>query len=240
MLMKKLIITLVLLLAFSQIDSNAKQPDFAKFKYFKTRYGSKCLSEKITDNFGKGYDSLYGTRNLRVILHGVAYRGGANNVYNKNTKRDNQNPLPEEGLKNLANQGYSAAYYLYGKNFSSASKYKVGKKGDTLKYYMNTCSNTKQLTQIIKDVYDVIYTKGKGPVYLHCWNGWHMSGYISAVLLKQYCKFSDEAAVKYWEKNTDNNHTKYEHIKKKIREFTPLKEYTIDEETRKAICPCNK
>ena len=65
---------------------------------------------KIVDNRGDGFDDLYGTRNLRPILHGVAYRGGANNYYHKTNKRKNNNPLPKDGLQNLCTEGFS--FYL--------------------------------------------------------------------------------------------------------------------------------
>ena len=54
--------------------------------YFKKRYKEEHLLKKIVDNKGDGFDSLYGTRNMRPILHGVAYRGGANNYFHKKTR----------------------------------------------------------------------------------------------------------------------------------------------------------
>ena len=108
------------LVLFSQ-DINAED-NFNKFRFYKNKYKVECANEKITDNIGKGNDSLYGTRNMRTILYGVAYRGGANNFYHKLNKRDNHNPLPEDGLENLCNQGFSTAVYLYGTNFSESKK----------------------------------------------------------------------------------------------------------------------
>jgi len=55
--------------------------------YYKKRYIETDLMYKVTDNKGNGFDSLYGTRNMRPILHGVAYRGGANNYYHLTDKR---------------------------------------------------------------------------------------------------------------------------------------------------------
>ena len=40
---------------------------------------------------------------------------------------------------------------------------------------------------------------------MHCWNGWHASGYISALSLRQFCGVSGSDAVAYWIRNTDNN-----------------------------------
>ena len=71
---------------------------------------------KVTDNWGNQFEDLYGTRNMRPVLHGVAYRGGANNYYHKRNKRKNQNPLPSDGLLNLCQEGFSGAVYLYQQN----------------------------------------------------------------------------------------------------------------------------
>ena len=62
-------------------------PDFIMSnEYYIDRYNEKDLLTKIVDNRGDGFKELYGTRNLRPILHGVAYRGGANNYYHKTNK----------------------------------------------------------------------------------------------------------------------------------------------------------
>jgi hypothetical protein len=44
-----------------------------------------------------------------------------------------------------------------------------------------------------------------GCVQRGCWNGWHASGYISALSLRQFCGVSKSNAVAYWIRNTDNN-----------------------------------
>lgn len=212
---------------------------FSKFLYFKNKYAVNCADEKITDNFGNGYDSLYGTRNMRVILHGVAYRGGANNYYNKFMKRDNHNPLPNEGLINLANQGFSKAIYLYSKNFSSSKKIFVNDSGtDTLHYLQNSGMNRNDLKSIMLMVFDVIKNKDEGPIYLHCWNGWHQSGYISAAILMQFCGLTNDQALRYWNQNTDGVNKGYENVKRLVSAFVPFEDIKIDDKTMKIICPC--
>lgn len=249
-------LTLILLLLFGFISINAgdnglkSQGPFKinvfktnteRFRYYKKLFGKECVSEKITDNRGNGNESFYGTRNMRVILHGVAYRGGANNVYNKNKKRDNQNPLPDEGLKNLCVNGFDCAVYLYGKNFSDAPKEMRAKVNENeLHYIKNTLSNEKDVVQMLKMVYENINDKNAGPIYLHCWNGWHQSGLASALILRQFCNVSGNAAAEYWEKNADGAGKGYDHIKARIRNFEPLKEYKIPAEIQKEICPCMK
>ena len=94
-------------------DSVVKENDSLSPNFYKNRYNETDLLKKITDNYGNNEDKLYGTRNLRPILHGIAYRGGGNNYYHKTDKRKNQNPLPDDGLINLCKEGFSKSIYLY-------------------------------------------------------------------------------------------------------------------------------
>lgn len=203
------------------------------------KYNTNSLYYKITDNFGDSFPSLYGTRNMRVVLNGILYRGGANNFYNKNNKRDNKNPLPEEGLNNLSNEGFSTAIYLYSKNFdNSKTAYPSNKNNKTLSYLNNTLSNEKELKKYLELVYRTIMDSSAGPIYVHCWNGWHQSGYASTLALMQFCGFSNKEAYNYWEKCAYGNLSKYSHIKKAILKFKPYKEFLINDEIKSIICPC--
>lgn len=207
--------------------------------YYKNRYNVQCVDDKITDNKGNGFDSLYGTRNMRTILFGIAYRGGANNYYHKINKRENQNPLPIDGLENLCKEGFSGAVYLYAKNFASSAK-EISVGNNKLEYKQISGNNSEEMKQIIEMVYEVITQRRKGPIYFHCWNGWHQSGYVAAAILKQFCGYSDEQALDYWVRNTDGASRGYEQIKKRIVEFKPFSEYEISKELQPVICPCTK
>ena len=61
------------------------------------------------DNRGRGFEPLYGTRNFRVVLRSVVFRGGANNQLHRTAPRDNRNPLPADGLKTLCAEGFGTA-----------------------------------------------------------------------------------------------------------------------------------
>lgn len=206
-------------------------------KYYSDRYKVNCADEKITDNFGKGFPALYGTRNMRPILHGVAYRGGANNFYHETAKRDNHNPLPSDGMLNLCMEGFSDAVYLYGTNFSTSEK-KVDKDGKHLDYHQISGNSRSEIKQIIEMVYKVISREIKGPIYFHCWNGWHQSGYVSSAILKQFCGYSDSEAVAYWIQNTDGVQKGYDAVKTKVKDFQPFEEFKIPKEISDEICPC--
>lgn len=210
-----------------------------KVEYYKTKYKVNCANEKITDNFGNGFESLYGTRNMRTILYGIAYRGGANNFYHKTNKRDNHNPLPEDGLQNLANEGFSKAVYLYSTNFSDSKKCFVNPEaGDSLIYIQNSGNSRQELKKIMLNVLDIIENPNKGPIYLHCWNGWHQSGYVSAAILMQFCNISNEEAYQYWLDNTDGVNKGYENVKNQVKNFVPFKDIQISDSVRNVICPC--
>ena len=240
--MSKLFSFLILFLflfssCFAQNDS--VKIDDSAFKYYKDLYGVECVQEKITDNKGNGFEDLYGTRNFRVILHGVAYRGGGNNYYHRSDKRNNKNPLPMDGLNNLLENGFSTSVYLYNENFETSPPFLVNKeKTDTLKYYQLGGNNKSELDSILMFTYNSIINKDVGPVYLHCWNGWHQSGFVSAVLLKQFCGYNTIKSLHYWEDCADNWTRGYDRIRDAIRDFQPIEKYNIPKEISDVICPC--
>lgn len=211
--------------------------------YYKERYNEKDLMYKIVDNWGNGYDSLYGSRNVRPILHGVAYRGGANNYFHKEAKRNNHNPLPDDGVKNLCKEGFSGSIYLYRKNWETAPPITtcdcVNGAKNKMDYYQYDYFDDKHVYEMIELVYKSAIDSTRGPVYLHCWNGWHASGFISAVLLKQFCGFSDLEATAYWDLGTDgaNNSPRYNSIRQRIMDFEPISEFIISDSLGNAICP---
>ncbi len=232
-------IILCLLIPFSAYSkSDTEFPTLKEqIQYYQNRYKVECVEDKITDNYGNGFDSLYGTRNMRTILYGIAYRGGANNFYHKLNKRENQNPLLSDGLENLCKEGFTDVVYLYSKNYLSAPREMIVG-NNKLEYLQISGNNAQEINRIIEMVYEVIIRKRKGPIYFHCWNGWHQSGYVAAVILKQFCGYSDEKALNYWVRNTDGASRGYEQIKKRIIEFKPLAEFEISKELQQDICPC--
>jgi hypothetical protein len=198
--------------------------------------------EKLTNNRGNGFEGLYGTRNFRVVLHGVAYRGGANNMFHRDNKRDNMNPLPNDGLENLCKFGFSQAVYLYKENFETApvETFCQTKRASNVIAYSQLSPNVQaEAYETLRRVYEVIKGRASGPIYLHCWNGWHFSGMISAFTLRQFCGVSGDDAVAYWDANTDGNNKEpqYESLRRRIRAFSPYPEFQITPSESAAICP---
>lgn len=207
-------------------------------KYFDLRYDLDTISEKLTDNKGKGSEEFYGTRNFRVVLPGVLYRGGANNTY-INPPRANTNPLPTVALKNLCKENFSTAVYLYSENFSRAPKSvscrNVEHQNNTIHYKQYAAAGENE--KILELVYNRIKGKLSGPIYAHCWNGWHSSGLISGMALKQFCGWSDSQVDAYWVKNTDGNYSGFSSIRTKLRSFKPYKKFAITSAERAVVCP---
>jgi hypothetical protein len=237
----KSIIIIILISSFPLFSTQKFETCKERAEYYQKLYGKLCTSEKITDNFGNGNELLYGTRNMRTVLYGIAYRGGANNFYHKTDKRDNSNPLPNDGLMNLSNQGFSKAIYLYDKNFDSAPKEIINPTiDDTLEYIKLSGTDRKTVRKIMLLVLETITNPSNGPIYLHCWNGWHQSGYISSAILMQFCNLTNDQALEYWIKNTDKNHKGYDHVKKLVKSFEKFDDIKIDKATKALICPCMK
>lgn len=212
-------------------------------QFYINRYGEKDLMFKITDNKGLGFDSLYGTRNMRPILHGVAYRGGANNYYHETDKRENQNPLPVDGMHNLCKEGFSNGVYLYRHGFEG---YPVGdtcqcidSSWNQFKYSQLDYFDSAHVYKMLEMTYLAATNPEIGPVYLHCWNGWHASGYVSAVILKQFCGYSSWDAVNYWDLGTDGANTspRYQEQRERIKNFQPYPEFMISDSLQKCLCP---
>ena len=248
--MRRLFVTLAFALfsLFSFIQSaSATAPSTAlddSIEKYQLRYGLRNVFDKRVDDHGNGDEALYGVRNLRVVLNGVVYRGGANNAYNRNGRRNNSNPLPNEGLKNLCEEGFDRAVYLYSTRYETAPKntscHLADGKESGLQYsQISPLLSKSGAKQILDIVYRKLTSPADGhPIYLHCWNGWHASGYISSLILRQFCGVSADKAVEYWNRNTDgvNKGAHYDSIRAMIRAFQPYPEYQIDETLKNKIC----
>lgn len=222
-----------------------KSTAMATLYYYQNRYPLKNPYDKLVNNHGDGYESLYGVRNFRAVLNGVVYRGGANNVYNKHQKRANQNPLPNEGLTHLCQEGFGTAIYLYSTNYQTAPK------TTTCKSVLNQAQTTNYIQEsphmseeaghrVLSLIYHrLLSTTDHSPIYMHCWNGWHASGLISAYTLRQFCGYTVDQAINYWNRNTDGNNigSAYDRLRAKIRAFKPDPAMTIDKNLQATICP---
>ena len=208
---------------------------------YRQRYSLHDPFAKLVNNTGDGYEALYGVRNFRAVLHGIYYRGGANNSFNKYGKRDNMNPLPTLGLKNLCAEGFSEAIYLYDKNYQTAPKQvacvNFSRENQSLSYQQISSLVSGNEKTLLKEIYQHIKGVKVGPMYAHCWNGWHASGYLAAISLQQFCSWTPTKAHDYWLTNTDGNTVGYTAIEQKIRAFRPFSDLNISASEKALICP---
>lgn len=200
---------------------------------------------KAVDNRGVGQtkDAPYGVRNFRVVLDGLVYRGGANNFFPNqpgDVKRNNHNPLKTEALRTLCENNFDQAIYLYGTNFKSAPKEVPCSNGRKLSYSsLPPLDQNKNVTKILELIHQRIASEtSKGRIYLHCWNGWHASGFISAIVLRQFCGFGGDEAVAYWDRNTDGNNkaSRYMRIRAQIRDFKPNPALLLSGDQKTRLC----
>lgn len=205
--------------------------------YYHQQYGLTDPYQKRVDGRGDGYEPLYGVRNFREVLNGVLYRGGANNSHNRDGARDNRNPLPNNGLAGLCSAGFQTAIYLYGTNYAKATPQTSceSPRGKNTLQYLQLSFASKQ-RQILEMIRAAISNPDSGPIYVHCWNGWHASGLVSALALRQFCGVGGDDAVRYWIRTTDGD-SNYPGHKQRIQNFVPYPDLAIDEQTQQRICP---
>lgn len=207
------------------------------------QYGLSSIEKRVIDNKGRGDERFYGTRNFRVVLYDLVYRGGGNNLHLRDTipKYYLWNPMPAWGLKQLSEVGFDKAVYLYSHNFDYW--YPQGRL-DSLKEagfeYICEPKLDAYLDDYLQDVMNRANDTTSGAMYIHCWNGWHQSGLLSAYTLMQFCDYSNYEALKYWETCTDGNYRGFSKVKSRIRNYKPSEKYYFTEEQQKRYCPCEK
>ena len=215
----------------------------ASLSYFRTKIkiesadGVPDVNKYMTASPG-----FAGTRNVRVVLPGLVYRGGADNRRTPGPK-PNMNPLPEAGQENLCRQRFGQAFYLYSTNYAKAKPQRscvADSEANTFAYGQQSVllsgTGSRAVRVVLGKVHAAITGADHRPIYLHCWNGWHASGYISALVLRQFCGTGPAEAVAYWDRNADHPEH-YQAIRERVRAFTPLPEFQIDENQKRLVCP---
>jgi hypothetical protein len=92
-----------------------------------------------------------------------------------------------------------------------------------------------EVRSVLESLHRIIQ-EGRGAMYVHCWYGVHASGYIAAVALMQFCGFSPEAAVEYWNSNVAAS-IRYEKVQNMIRAFKPYPDLEISPGLQARVCP---
>ncbi len=155
------------------------------------------------------------------VMPGALYRGGT-------TEGVGRAAMKESSLKALCENGFSQAYFLYGKPSKPTVRCNAGE----IRYSQK---NWKKPQPILEDIYNNIQ-RNSGPVYVHCWYGVHASGYVSAVALRQFCGYSAERAVEYW-KSYIAPSLQYQEVQTLIRNFKPDSRLSLSESQKSTYCP---
>lgn len=149
---------------------------------------SQYLDPKITPGVAK-------IRELRTVIPGVLYRAGGPG----GTK-----PLPDEALQALCEAGFSLAIYGYTDNWTPHSPVsctsRVTGSRNTLEYVSLEASDSAAKKTALTKISRVILDPSAGPALVHCWNGYHASGELAAVALRQFCdkEWNGDSASAYW------------------------------------------
>ncbi len=166
----------------------------------------------------------YGLKNFKVVMPGALYRGAGNG---------NRAPMNDSSLKALCQAGFSRVYYLYGKGPNKS----LNCGSNTIEYKTAAYSTSRDFEKpILKAIYNAIQN-GSGPVYPHCWYGVHASGYVAAVALRQFCGYSAEQAVSYWNSHIASASLRYPKVQNKIRNFRPDPNLQISSSQASRHCP---
>jgi hypothetical protein len=167
-----------------------------------------------------------GARNIKTVLPGVLYRGGG---------PGGKVPLSHAALVALCEAGFAKAYYLYATGFPGAKTVKcTGPDGkpNRLSYAQSGFITNPEKYIILRDAYERIQDENAGPIFVHCWNGYHASGEIAAVALMQYCGYSVKQAQDYWMKNQYGAP-----MCTRIVKYAELPELRITSDLQSVLCP---
>ena len=164
---------------------------------------------------------VVGLKDFRVVIPGVLYRGG--------NSGGGAIPLKDIGLKALADMDFSTAVYMY--PYAWAQK-PANTYGINYSFISDTRNRAAQREYLMK-IKDVIENR-KGPLYVHCWNGWHASGEMASYALMQFCGFSNQEAQAYWNANVPKGDANKIMRMSRFQIFNDLR---ISAEDQARICP---
>lgn len=172
---------------------------------------------------------------LRPVLKGALFRSGTPS---------------EPALAHLCETGWKRVYSLYGEHTTQAGPRNQNmlrhgrdlrtcqsERGQrTLEWRSAPSARMRSLPAIFADVLESVRSPDKGPVLVHCWNGLHYAGMVSALALRQFCGFTAEQAEAYWRANA-NRGANYPLIIDNLHKFKPIPNLTLSAEEQATICP---
>lgn len=187
---------------------------------FSATVNAQVALTDLMNNSATTHEKVDGLRDYRVVIPGVLYRGG--------NSGGGQLPLRANGLKSLCDKGFSQAVYMYPNGFESAPKPTCDLEYTT---FGGGIKDRRLIHAYLSKVKAVIDGTKKGPLYIHCWNGWHASGEMAAYALMQFCGLNGEQAQAYWDANVPNGRVT------RMRTFKTFDDLNISAEQAAKICP---
>jgi hypothetical protein len=172
---------------------------------------------------------------LRPVMKGALYRSGTPS---------------EEALSYLCESGWKRVYSLYGEYTTQTGprnqnmlrhgrdrRLCASTEGQrALEWRAAPSSRLRSLPLIFRDIVESVRNPERGPVLVHCWNGLHYAGMISALALRQFCGLTAEQAEAYWKANA-NRGANYPLILENLHKFKPMADLTLTPEEQQAVCP---
>lgn len=171
-------------------------------------------------------------KDFQTTISGILYRGGSRGA----------NPLSEAQLQYLCEEGVGHAIYTYDTGFKKGPArtctMKDGRPGK-IEYSFFRFLDKKGIEDSMRVIHNSIVNPAAGSTFVHCWNGWHASGEIAAMALKQFCDYSDAQAKEYWKANIGDkgNLPKYGRVLTRIENFQPLPSLKLNLKQQAQICP---
>ena len=222
------VLTLTLLASpFAQASGLAslKEIEDRAADYDKFFYGggapAKYLDTRITPGLAQ-------TRELMTVMPGVLYRGGG---------PGGTHPLPSAALQALCEAGFSTAIYAYTDNWTAHSPTtctsKISGKSNTLDYISLEASSDSGKKTTFARIQRALEDATVGPVFVHCWNGFHASGELAATSLRQYCPstWTGDKASAYWLRHSDGAP-----LISRIKKFVPMAGFEIPADYQASLC----
>lgn len=183
---------------------------------------AEVYMQDLIENADVTNEKVDGLRDFRVVIPGILYRGG-------NSGGGHQ-PLRANGLQSLCDRGFSQAVYMYPDNFEYAPKPSCDLEYTT---FGGGIKDRKLVYNYLKKVKAVIDGTKQGPLYIHCWNGWHASGEMAAYALMQFCGMNGQQAQAYWNANVNVG----KGTVTRMQRFQTFNDLNISAEQQAQICP---
>lgn len=195
------------------------------------------LRTRLVDRAGQGPDAKPSVFvNMRAVLPGLVFRSGVNPAYSPPVK----SPLSSSAMNVACATGFDKAYFLYDKRIPEplAQCVRDGRPAQ-LSYFKATVTvGSTGRDVVLGAIHAAIMSGERHPILLQDIGGRHAAGYISAIVLRQFCGMSADQAVAYYDATDDDDSRKNgQELVRKIKCFTPLAHFSIPAATKMKVCP---